>query len=222
MSGWRDPQKQPWLTSSWVHTSSPQLFLMMNPVTTACARSSALTAMTQLPLAAGRVPGQDRDLGSAWRSAKKKSPVGLLWERRQEACWKSELCKRCWGALAGRAFCSFIMHYLLLLFRRWDPCGKVLPGDAYTKCLLRHPTSLQQINTGNQKKMCLLQAQGREQKRAGTVSSYCSGKCMSEGEMTMPILDITSLDIPSLMASFSLHKMKSPFCIRQLSGPGPA
>lgn len=44
----------------------------------------------------------------------------------------------------------------------------------------------------------------------------------SEGGMTTPILDITSLDIPSLMASFSLHKMKSPFCIRQLSGPGPA
>lgn len=116
MSGWRDPQKQPWLTSSWVHTSSPQLFLMMNPVTTACARSSALTAMTQLPLAAGRVPGRDRDLGSAWRSAKKNPQLACCGRENRKPDESQSFAKgageRWQGELSALSSCIICFYYL--------------------------------------------------------------------------------------------------------------
>lgn len=89
---------------------------MMNPFTTACAHSSALTAMTQLSLAAGRVPGQDRDQGSAWRSAKKNSQSACCGREDRKPAESQSFAKgageRWQGELSALSSCIICFYYL--------------------------------------------------------------------------------------------------------------
>lgn len=187
---------------------------MMNHIAAACCHSSVPTATTKLSLAADKVAGRDSDLGLAWANAEKKKII-LNWlavGERTERLLKVRALQKVLGSTSKESLLLF--HHASSL-GRWDPVGK------YS---LEMPSSnvswgIQQFYSRFSEEIRIKYAscQPKAEMHRNSFISLQLPMLTSEGEMAALILDILSL-----MASFSPHKMKSPFYTNQLSGLGPA